>query len=236
MVACSTLPIATSPVFPGSAGQIHQIELPAGCEKRQLASSARLGEPTRWGAGSPKRYLISVIARPTIELTLMGYRVSGTASTFETVSFWRSIQEVRPVQRVPLRRLKPRITNNAAQLFFSSAVGHAGGANDVFFEHHRADVVAAEAQAHLADFQSLGNPAGLHIEKIREAQPRDGENFQIFNGGGFIPVTLAQRRICRLEASGVERRETAGLFLTIVEPLKLIDAGLIVFAHTAHQC
>ncbi len=71
-----------------------------------------------------------------IELTLMGYRVSGMASTFEAVSFWRSIQKIRSIQRIPLRRLESRIANDAAQLFFSRAVGHASGADYVFFQHH----------------------------------------------------------------------------------------------------
>jgi len=52
----------------------------------------------------------------------------------------------------PLRRPESRIADDAAQFFFSSAIGDAGGADDVFFEHHRAYIVAAEAQSHLADF------------------------------------------------------------------------------------
>ena len=66
----------------------------------------------------------------------MGYSVSGTASTFEAVSFWRSIQKIRPVQRVPLRGLEARVADDSAQLFFSRAVGHTGGADYVFFQHH----------------------------------------------------------------------------------------------------
>ncbi len=50
------------------------------------------------------------------------------------------------IQRVPLHRLKAGAADHAAQLPFCGAVAYAaGGADDVFFEHHRANVVAAEA-------------------------------------------------------------------------------------------
>src|ERR1700685_3512727 len=78
------------------------------------------------------------------------------------------IQEVLPVQRIPLRRPEARVADDAAQLFFCRAVGHACGSYYVFFQHHRAYVVAAEAEAHLADFQALRYPTGLHVEEVRE--------------------------------------------------------------------
>ncbi len=71
----------------------------------------------------------------------------------------RLVQKILPIQRIPLRRPESRVANNPAQFFFRRAVIHAGGADYVFFQHHRADVVAAEAQAHLTDFESLRNPA-----------------------------------------------------------------------------
>lgn len=46
------------------------------------------------------------------------------------------IQEVLPIQRVPLGRAEPRVADDAAQLLFCGAVGHAGGADYVFFQHH----------------------------------------------------------------------------------------------------
>src|SRR6266404_7802054 len=84
-----------------------------------------------------------------------------------------SIQEILPIQRVPLRRTKARIAYDAPQLFFGCAVVHTRGADDVLLQHHGAHVVAAEAQAHLADFQSLGHPTGLHVQKIRKIEPRN---------------------------------------------------------------
>src|SRR5580693_937754 len=77
-----------------------------------------------------------------------------------------SIQEVLTVQRVPLCGTESGVADDAAQLFFCCAIGHACGADYIFFEHHRADIVAAEAQAHLADLQSLRHPTGLHVEEI----------------------------------------------------------------------
>jgi hypothetical protein len=52
------------------------------------------------------------------------------------------VQEVLPIQRIPLGRPKSRISNYAAQLFFGGAVGYACGSYYVFFQHHRAYVVA----------------------------------------------------------------------------------------------
>src|SRR5580658_8064305 len=76
---------------------------------------------------------------------------------------FKSVQKILPVQRIPLRRTETRISYDAPQLFFGGAIVYTGGADDVLFEHHRAHVVAPEAQAHLADLQSLRYPAGLDI-------------------------------------------------------------------------
>src|SRR5260370_32701887 len=82
------------------------------------------------------------------------------------------VEEVLPVQRVALGGAESRIADDAAEFFFSRAVRHACGSYYVFFEHHRAYVVAAEAQAHLADFQALRYPPGLHVEEVRERGAR----------------------------------------------------------------
>ena len=54
------------------------------------------------------------------------------------------IQEVLPIERIALGWAEAGIPDDAAQLFFGGAVGHARGADYVFFEHDRADVIAAE--------------------------------------------------------------------------------------------
>ncbi len=84
------------------------------------------------------------------------------------------IQEILPIQRIPLRGPEARVADDAAQFFFGGAVGHACGSYYIFFQHHRAYVVAAEAEAHLADFQALRDPAGLHVQEVREIEARDG--------------------------------------------------------------
>src|ERR1035438_3073921 len=85
----------------------------------------------------------------------------------------KSVQKILPVQGIPLRRTEARIAYDAPQFFFSGAVGYTSGADDVFLQHYRAHVVAAEAQAHLADFQTLRHPTGLHVQKIRKIEPRN---------------------------------------------------------------
>ena len=127
------------------------------------------------------------------------------------------VQEVLPIQRISLRGAEARIADDAAQLFFGGAVGHAGGSHYIFFQHHRAYVVAAEAQAHLADFQSLRDPARLHVQEVREIEARDGQDFQVFDGGGFVPVAAAEGGVLRLKAPRDEGGEAAGFFLQIVE-------------------
>jgi hypothetical protein len=145
------------------------------------------------------------------------------------------IKEVRPVERIPLHWFEAGVADDAAKLFFRGAIGYTGGADYVFFEHHGADVVAAEAQAELADFQSLGDPARLHIQKIREEQARDGQIFQIFDGGGFVPFAAAERGILRLECPRDERGEAAGFFLQIVDRLQMINAVFVLFADPEHH-
>src|SRR5258708_35915880 len=62
---------------------------------------------------------------------------------------WGSVQEILPVERIPLRRPEAGIANDSAQLFLGSAIGHTRGAHYIFLEHYRAHIVAAEAQAYL---------------------------------------------------------------------------------------
>src|ERR1700680_714606 len=90
-------------------------------------------------------------------------RGRGGIQRFERRGAWGtgsvSVEEVRAVQRIPLHRFKPGIANDMAQLFFRGAVGHARSSHHVFLEHYGTNVIAAEAEAHLADFQSLRHPA-----------------------------------------------------------------------------
>src|SRR4051812_8945094 len=70
-----------------------------------------------------------------------------------------SVQEVCAIKRIALYRLEAGIANHAAQLFLGGAIVHAGGAHHVFFQHDRANVIAAKSQTQLADLQSLCYPA-----------------------------------------------------------------------------
>src|ERR1035441_9374280 len=136
----------------------------------------------------------------------------------------KSVQKILPVQRIPLRRTEARIAYDAPQFLFGCAVGHARGADHVLLQHHRAHVVAAEAQAHLADFQSLRDPTGLHVQEIRKIEPRNRQHLQVLDRRGLIPVAPAKRGVRRLKAPRDERREPARLLLQIVQRLEMIDA------------
>src|SRR5208282_3073919 len=93
------------------------------------------------------------------------------------------VKEVGAVEGVALHGAEASVADDAAQFLFGGAVGGAGGLDYVFFEHDRADIVAAEAQTHLADLQTLGDPAGLHVGEVGEEDARDGESLQVLDGG-----------------------------------------------------
>jgi hypothetical protein len=57
----------------------------------------------------------------------------------------------------------------------------------------------------------------LHVEEVRKIEARDGQDFEVFDGGGFVPVAAAQRGVVGLEAPGDEGGEAAGFFLQVVE-------------------
>ena len=90
----------------------------------------------------------------------------------------------------PASRMMRRSSSSVVQLV------DAGGAHDVFFEHDGADVVAAEAQAHLADFQALRDPAGLHVlECCRDTAARSPAS------SGTRPRWLHPMRVRRARCS-----------------------------------
>src|ERR1035441_3272468 len=151
------------------------------------------------------------------------------------LSLRKSVQKALPVERIPLRRTESRIAYDAPQFFFSGAVGYTGGADDVFLQHYRAHVVAAEAQAHLADFQTLRHPIGLHVQNIRKIEPRNRQQLQILNRRSFIPVASAERGIGGLETPRDERGDSARPLLQIVNNLQMVDAVLDGFPDAKHH-
>src|ERR1700730_19400034 len=80
----------------------------------------------------------------------------------------RLVKEVLPIKRIPLCRTKPSVADNPSQLFLGRAVSPPGGTNHIFLEHHRAHIVPAKTEPHLADFESLRDPARLHVEDVRK--------------------------------------------------------------------
>src|SRR6267378_2157486 len=142
----------------------------------------------------------------------------------------RLVKEVLPIKRIPLCRTKPSVADNPSQLFLGRAVSHPGGANHVFFEHHRAHIVPAKTQTHLADFESLRDPARLHVKEVRKIKSRNGEDLQVIDRRGFVPVPSAQGSVLRLKAPRDERREPARFLLQFVEALEVVDAVLITFS------
>src|SRR6266851_3922538 len=98
-----------------------------------------------------------------------GLRLLSTRETRHAASLQKdstSIQEIRPVQSISLRGPEACIAYDAAQFFFGCAIIYPGRTDYILFQHHGTNVVSAEAQAHLADFQALRNPTRLYIEEV----------------------------------------------------------------------
>src|SRR5689334_10397786 len=74
---------------------------------------------------------------------------------------YRSFQRVRTIQSVALGGNKAGVGNDAAEFAFVGAVLHSSGEDDIFLDENAADVIGAELQADLADFDSRSEPARL---------------------------------------------------------------------------
>src|SRR6516162_7815093 len=169
--------------------------------------SARVAAPIR----------VEPIRDPGPPSTLECAPCIASAFPLQRLSFSVLIQEEFLVQRVTLGGTKTGIAYDASQLLFGGAIAHPGRTYDILLDHDRSNVVAAKAQSHLANFQPLCNPTRLHILKVGQEESRNGQRFQILDGGGFIPPASTKRCILRLEGPGYKRSESARLLLEIVE-------------------
>ncbi len=111
----------------------------------------------------------------------------------------------------------------------------AGGFDDVLFEHDGAYVVAAEVKAEFEDLEALRDPAGLHVLDVVEVEARDGEDLEVFDGGGFFPAAAAESGVAGLEAPGDEGGESAGFFLQLANDFEVVDALVEGFADAEHH-
>ena len=145
------------------------------------------------------------------------------------------VEEEGAVEGVALDGAEAGVADDAAKFFLGGAVLGAGGADDVFFEHDAADVVAAEAEAHLQDLQALRDPAGLHVFDVVEHHAGDGEGLEVLDGGGLFPAAAAESGVAGLEAPGDEGGEAAGLFLELANDFEVVDALLEGFADAEHH-
>ena len=145
------------------------------------------------------------------------------------------VEEHGAVEGVALDGLEAGVADDSAQLFFGGAVAGAGGLHDVLFEHDGAYVVAAEVEAQLEDLEALRDPAGLHVLDVVEVEARDGEDFEVFDGGGFFPAAAAESGVAGLEAPGDEGGESAGLFLEVADDFEVVDALVECFADAEHH-
>lgn len=120
------------------------------------------------------------------------------------------VEEEGAVEGVALDGAEAGVADDASEFFLGGAVLGAGGADDIFFEHDGADVVTAEAEAHLEDLEALGDPAGLDVFDVVEHHAGDGEGLEVFDGGGLFPAAAAEGGVAGLEGPGDEGGEAAG--------------------------
>ncbi len=126
------------------------------------------------------------------------------------------------------------VGDDAAEFAFVGAIFYAGGEDDVFFDEDTADVVGAELQTDLANFDSGREPAGLDVIHVIEVQAADGQRFQVIHGGGFLDF-FSERGILRGKHPGDEGRESAGIFLNTAQPFEMVDAVAQFFAAAEHH-
>ena len=141
-----------------------------------------------------------------------------------------------PIERVALRGLEAGVADDAAQLFFGGAVGDAGGAHHVLFQHDRAHVVAAEAQAHLADFQTLRHPARLHVHEVVERYSREiARTFRYSTAVASSQSRPPSAVFCGWKLQGMNAVKPPVSSCNSRTLLEVIDAMLECLAHAEHH-
>src|SRR5713226_1466210 len=141
----------------------------------------------------------------------------------------RLFQNVTSIKRVALGGDEARVGDDAAEFAFVGAIFHAGGEDHVFFDENAANVVGAELQTDLANFNSGREPTGLNVIEVIEIQPADSQRFQVIDGGGFLHF-FSERSIFGGKHPRNERREPAGVFLNAPQPFEMVDTVAQLFA------
>ena len=131
------------------------------------------------------------------------------------------VEEHGAVESVSLDRAETRVADDLADLFFR------GGVWAMSLED-AACVVAAEAQANLQDFEALSFEAGLDVSDVVEVEARDGEGFEVLDGGGLFEAGHGSG--ARDEAPWGEGTEAAGVVLQTVQGFEVVEAVLDGFA------
>src|SRR5213595_3676034 len=73
------------------------------------------------------------------------------------------LQRVTAIKCVALGGEEAGVGDDAAEFAFVGSVFHSGSKDNVFFNKNAADIVRAELQTDLADFDSGGEPACLEV-------------------------------------------------------------------------
>src|SRR5882762_700062 len=145
-----------------------------------------------------------------------------------------SFQRIAAIEGVALGGDEAGVGDDAAEFAFVGAIFHSGGEDYVFFDQDAADVIGAELQSDLANFDSGSEPTGLDVIDVVEIEAADRERFQIVDRGGFLHF-FAEGGIFRGEHPGDKGGEASGIFLNAANAVKVVDAVAEFFAAAEHH-
>jgi len=143
-------------------------------------------------------------------------------------------QRVGAIQSVALGGDEAGAGDDTTKFTFVGAIADTGGVDHVFFDQNAADIVGAELQTDLANFDSRRKPARLNVINVVEIEAADGQCFQIIDSRCLLDL-FAPGGVFRREDPRNERGEAASVFLNAANAVEMIDAVLQFFAAAKHH-
>src|SRR5450631_38170 len=147
-------------------------------------SSAALGNSARSAARVPTIRTVPSSSSATAP-SAMGGRSTGTTQRALMIRMIDGLGGGEPlVAHVAAPRLEPRGPDVAFDVGGAELEDGPRLRHHVLLDHRRAEVVAAEAQADLADLRAHRGPGNLQPREVVEVEPREREDAQVAHGGG----------------------------------------------------
>ncbi len=136
------------------------------------------------------------------------------------------VEEQCAVEGVALDWFEAGFADDAAEFFFGGAAGFA----EAFFEEDGADIVAAEAEAHLQNLEALCGPRALEVGNIVEVKAAYSQSREVLHCSGFRDIGGNSDVAGQCGERG-EGGKTARFFLQGAEDFEVVDAVGYGFAN-----